>query len=241
VRRALPTGSPEEKLRTLKRRIVACRRCPRLRSYCTRVAREKKPRFRSWTYWGKPVPGFGDPEAELLVVGLAPAAHGSNRTGRMFTGDRSGNLLVSTLHRYGFASIDTSEDISDGLQLRRAYLTAAVRCAPPQNKPTRNEIANCSEYLARELEILDKACVVLTLGRIAFESYLNAIAQLDPNLELKEVRFKHGALNNIGDARHPFLLASYHPSPQNTQTGRLTPEMWDSIFDSLAQLIGKNR
>jgi len=237
----LSTGSPEQKLETLRRRIVACRRCPRLRRYCARVAREKKPRFRSWTYWGKPVPGFGDPEAELLVVGLAPAAHGSNRTGRMFTGDRSGNLLVATLHRYGFASVDTSEDIDDRLQLRRAYLTAAVRCAPPENKPTRNEIANCSGYLARELDILDKARVVLTLGRIAFKSYLDAIAQLNPNLGLKGVRFEHGTLHNIGEARHPLLLASYHPSPQNTQTGRLTPEMWDSIFGSVARLIGKNR
>ncbi|MDH5361925.1 MAG: uracil-DNA glycosylase [Aigarchaeota archaeon] len=240
MRKALPTDIPDA-LETLSRRIVACHRCSRLRRYCARVARERKRQFRSWTYWGKPVPGFGDPRAELLVVGLAPAAHGSNRTGRMFTGDRSGNLLVATLHRHGFASIATSEHIDDGLQLRRAYLTAAVRCAPPQNNPTRNEIANCSEYLARELEILDKARVVLTLGRIAFESYLHAITQLDADLELKGFRFKHGALHNIGETRHPFLLASYHPSPQNTQTGRLTPEMWDSVFDSVARLIAKNQ
>jgi len=131
VRNALPTDIHDE-LEMLKRRVVACRRCPRLRSYCATVARKKKPRFESWTYWGKPVPGFGDPNAELMVVGLAPAAHGSNRTGRMFTGDKSGNLLIATLHRHGFASIPASESIDDGLQLRRAYLTAAVRCAPPR-------------------------------------------------------------------------------------------------------------
>ncbi len=220
---------------------MVCRRCSRLRRYCTGVAREKKRQFRSCTYWGRPVPGFGDPKAELLVIGLAPAAHGANRTGRMFTGDRSGNLLVATLHRYGFASKATSENADDGLQLRRVYLTAAVRCAPPENKPTRNEVANCSEYLVRELEILEKARVVLTLGRIAFDSYLHAIVQLDPDLQLKGVRFEHGALHNIGEARHPFLLASYHPSPQNTQTGRLTPEMWDNVFESVVRLLRHKR
>ncbi len=212
--------------------IIACRKCPRLVQYRERVARGKKREFTNWDYWGKPLPGFGDPNAELLILGLAPAAHGGNRTGRMFTGDSSGQWLMRALYRAGFASQPTSEHRDDGLTLRNAYITATVRCAPPDNRPAPREIANCSTYLTQELALLRRARVVVTLGQIAFATFLRLAEEHGASLPRPRPKFRHGAVYHLRAAPPvpPVVIASYHPSRQNTQTGRLTEAMLDRVF-----------
>jgi uracil-DNA glycosylase len=215
--------------------IISCTRCPRLRAYCQRVAREKKREFRDWEYWGKPVPGFGDPSARLLIVGLAPAAHGANRTGRMFTGDSSGNWLYGALHRYGFASRAESVSRDDGLTLADCYVSAAARCAPPANQPSRTELEHCRPYLEAELRLLTRLRVVVTLGRIAHDSWLKAAgwwATLPPR---RRPRFAHGAVTRLPDGTT--VISSYHPSRQNTNTGKLTQAMWHAIFRRARQVL----
>jgi len=220
---------------TIARAVVACERCPRLRRYCEAVAREKKAAHRDEVYWGRPVPGFGDPHARLLVVGLAPAAHGGNRTGRLFTGDSSGDFLMRALHATGFASIPTSDRRDDGLVLTDAYIAAAVRCAPPDNKPAPGEISRCLPYLVAEVTVLTRLVAVVALGRIAFDACLKVLANLETPGGDPKVRpaprpvFAHGAVCPLGPGR-PVLIASYHPSRQNTNTGRLTREMFDAVF-----------
>ena len=212
----------------MRRGIVACERCPRLRDYCARVAREKKREFRDWIYWGKPVPGFGDPRARLLVVGLAPAAHGGNRTGRVFTGDSSGDWLYEALHRFGFASQAESTGRDDGLHLDDCWVSAAGRCAPPQNKPTRDELDRCRPWLAAELALLDRVRVVVALGRIGHEAWLRASGWWGRLAPRDRPRFAHGAEATLEGGIT--LIASFHPSRQNTHTGRLTRPMWHAVF-----------
>ncbi len=218
----------------LNREIVACERCPRLRRYCRKIAREKRRAYRDWKYWGKPVPGFGDPRARVLLLGLAPGAHGSNRTGRMFTGDGSGYFLYPVLHEAGFASHAGRGHAGDGLELRGAYITAAARCAPPANKPTRRELANCSSFLDRELAGLKQVRVVVALGKIAFDAYLDHLKRRGLIASRSGYVFGHGARYRLPDGR--LLLASYHPSQQNTNTGKLTREMFLKIFREAARL-----
>ncbi len=219
----------------VNRAVVACERCPRLRAYCRRVAREKKREFRAWDYWGKPVPAFGDARACLLVVGLAPAAHGANRTGRMFTGDSSGNWLYEALHRFGFASQPVARARDDGLRLRDCYITAAARCAPPANKPSRTELERCRPYLAAELRLLGRVRVVLVLGRVAHDAWLKAAGWWEQLPAGERPRFAHGALTRLPDGTA--LLASYHPSRQNTNTRRLTRAMWHGVFRRVRALV----
>ena len=222
--------------------IVSCERCPRLRTYCRRVAREKKRAHRLDTYWGRPVPGFGDPGARLLVVGLAPAAHGANRTGRMFTGDAaggSGDFLVSALHRTGFANIATSRHVDDGLRLTDAYILSAVRCAPPDNRPLPEEIARCLDHLDAELAQLPRIRVVVALGKIGFDAWLQLLRRrgVAPS---PRPRFGHGVVHRMGrgadGAPLPPLVGCYHPSRQNTNTGRLTARMMESVFRKAKRL-----
>ncbi len=225
-------------LTQLNREVVACTRCPRLVEHCQTVAREKRRAYLAWNYWGKPVPGFGDPQARVLLLGLAPGAHGSNRTGRMFTGDSSGRFLYNVLHQTGFASQPTSTDLKDGLRLENAYITAAVRCAPPGNKPLPEEIARCASFLDRELAGLKQVRVVVALGRIGFDAYLNYLKRRGLLKSKKEYLFAHGAQYEMPDGR--VLLASYHPSNQNTQTGKLTEKMFREIFEQARAVAGKN-
>lgn len=218
--------------------VRSCQACSRLVAHCLKVAHEKKRAYRDQTYWGRPLPGFGDPDARLLVVGLAPAAHGGNRTGRMFTGDSSADWLIRAMHRTGFANQPHSTHSGDGLQLVGAYVTAAARCAPPDNKPTATELAACHPYLVREMQVLRHVKVILALGRIAFDAALRAMPHawhrsLPPG---SRPVFAHGARYELG-ASFPVLLASYHPSRQNTQTRRLTEEMFDSVFAEARQKI----
>ncbi len=215
-------------LKVLNAEVIACTRCPRLVEYRELIAREKRRAYRGCEYWGKPVPGFGDPHARVLVLGLAPGAHGSNRTGRPFTGDASGNFMYPVLHEAGFASRPTATDRNDGLVLRDLYITAAARCAPPDNKPLPEELANCAPYLDRELEGLKDLRVMVALGRIGFEAYLNYLKRRKLIVGKREYEFRHGAEYVLPDGR--VLLASYHPSNQNTQTGKLTKEMFRKIF-----------
>lgn len=210
----------------LNARIVACRQCPRLVHWCEQVAVEKKREFRDWEYWGKPVPSFGDPQARLLVVGLAPAAHGGNRTGRTFTGDSSGKWLFRALHKAGFANQPTWQRRDDGLKLLDCYITAAIHCAPPANKPLPKEIANCNGFLREELEKLKNVKVVVALGRIAFTTYLRTRG-VKPLPE-----FGHGQVYDF----EPRLIASFHPSRQNTNTGKLTEKMFDEVFARATKL-----
>jgi uracil-DNA glycosylase len=215
-------------LEKIQRNIIACESCPRLREHCRSVAIEKRRAFRDEIYWGKPVPGFGDPHARLLIVGLAPAAHGANRTGRMFTGDSSGDWLYAALHEHGFASQAQSRSRADGLELMDAYVTAAARCAPPDNKPTREELATCRPFLESEIAALDRVRVVVTLGAIAHEAWLRAAGWWERFTPRERPAFGHGL---VAELRPGFtLVSSYHPSRQNTQTGRLTRAMWNSIF-----------
>jgi uracil-DNA glycosylase family 4 len=215
--------------------VVACRRCPRLVAHRERVAQEKVRRYRDDEYWGKPIPGFGDPNARLLIVGLAPAAHGGNRTGRMFTGDRSGDFLYRALHRAGFANQPWSRRRDDGLALYDCYITAAVRCAPPGNKPIPNELATCRPYLVEEIRLLRHVRVIVALGRIAFDAFLKAWVDVGRPLPIPRPAFGHGAMVKLPEG--VWLLASYHPSQQNTQTGRLTPAMFQRIFDRACRAL----
>jgi uracil-DNA glycosylase len=218
-----------EELATLEREIVSCRRCPRLVAWREQVAREKRASFEDEVYWGRPVPGFGDPKASIIVFGLAPAAHGANRTGRFFTGDRSGDFLFASLHRTGFANKPVSRSKGDGLRLSGLWISAAVRCAPPQNRPTPDERDACLPYAARELELLD-AKVVVCLGAFAWDAALRMLGKKP------KPKFAHGAECSVG----PLLLVGcYHPSQQNTFTGVLTPEMLDTILERALQLSGE--
>jgi len=215
-------------LEVLNAEVVNCTRCPRLVVYREQIAREKRRAYRDHEYWGKPVPGFGDPDARVLVLGLAPGAHGSNRTGRPFTGDASGKFMYPVLYETGFANQPTATDRKDGLVLRSLYITAAARCAPPGNKPLPQELANCAPFLERELEGLKNLRVVVALGRIGFEAYLNYLLRKKQIAGKRTFEFRHGAEYVLPDGR--VLLASYHPSNQNTQTGKLTKEMFLNIF-----------
>ncbi|NUQ85047.1 MAG: uracil-DNA glycosylase [Anaerolineales bacterium] len=236
------------KFEQLNRQIISCRKCPRLVAWREEVARVKRKAYKNEEYWGKPVPGFGDPQARILVVGLAPGAHGSNRTGRQFTGDASGAFLFPALHKAGFANQAQAESRSDGLLLKDMYITASGRCAPPANKPTSEELDNCQPYLEREIEIL-KPKVIVCLGRIAFERVLKIIARLLTAGNGQQstaglpgsFRFAHGAVYDVPPSSfipHPLsLLCSYHPSRQNTSTGKLTAEMFDDIWKKAGKLI----
>ena len=224
-------------LTILNREVVGCTRCPRLVAYREEVAREKRRAYRDWKYWGKPVPGFGDPGARVLVMGLAPGAHGSNRTGRPFTGDASGKFMYPVLYETGFANQPTATDRNDGLKLKDLYITAAVRCAPPDNKPLPQELAECSIFLDRELSGLEKVKVVVALGRIGFDAYLNYLKRRSLLLSRQPYLFKHGAHYQMPDGK--VLLASYHPSNQNTATGKLTREMFVKIFKQAAKLADR--
>jgi uracil-DNA glycosylase family 4 len=215
-------------LSVLQNDILACERCPRLRAWCRQVAEQKKREFSGWTYWGRPVPGFGDPRARLLIVGLAPAAHGGNRTGRVFTGDSSGDWLYEALHRFGFANQPHSRSRDDGLRLRDCYVTAAARCAPPDNRPTRVELERCQAWLVQELALLDRVQVVIGLGRIAREAWLRASGWWDRLPGRERPGFGHGQSATLPDGT--VFIASYHPSRQNTNTGRLTRAMWYEPF-----------
>lgn len=217
--------------------LVVCTRCPRLVAFREKIGREKRRAYMDWEYWAKPVPGFGDPNARVLVLGLAPGAHGSNRTGRPFTGDSSGNFMYPVLHRTGFASQPTAKHREDGLKLTDCYITAAVRCAPPQNKPTPQEIANCSAFLDRELDCLTNVRVVVALGRIGFDAYLNYLKRRGVLKNKAQYLFGHGATYDMPDGR--ILLASYHPSNQNTNTGKLNEEMFTEIFREAKRLLKK--
>ncbi|MBZ5727600.1 MAG: uracil-DNA glycosylase [Acidobacteriia bacterium] len=216
-------------LEILQKEIVACRRCPRLREHCETIAGVKRRAYRDWEYWGKPVPSFGDPHARLLILGLAPGAHGSNRTGRMFTGDGSGNFLYAALYKTGFASQPLSKSRDDGLTLRDAFITAAARCAPPGNKPAPAELRNCRPYFERELDLLGGVKAVVALGRVAFDTYLEVLRSRGAISSRAPYRFGHDRQFVTG-AGQPVLIASYHPSQQNTSTGKLTEKMLLDVF-----------
>ncbi len=222
--------SSDSRWRELEGEIVACRQCPRLVKWREEIAAQKRRAFADWEYWGKPVPGFGDHEAQLLIIGLAPGAHGSNRTGRMFTGDSSGDTLFGAMHRAGFANKPMAREINDDLKLQNAFLTAVGRCAPPKNRPTAEELKNCQSYLLHEIELLHRVRVVLALGQIAFDGYLRALR--GQGLEIPRLKFAHGLWHDFAPPA-PSLVACYHPSRQNTQTGRLTDEMMDAVFSRI--------
>src|SRR5579863_1603893 len=224
-------------LAILNKEVVACRRCPRLVAYREEIARVKRRAYLGWEYWGKPVPGFGDPHARVLIMGLAPGAHGSNRTGRPFTGDASGNFMFPVLYETGFANQPTATDRDDGLKLKNLYITAAARCAPPDNKPLPQELAECSHFLDRELAGLADVKVVVALGKIGFEAYLNYLQRRDLLGSKKAYVFKHGVSYGMPDGK--VLLASYHPSNQNTQTGKLTRKMFVEIFQEAARIADR--
>jgi uracil-DNA glycosylase family 4 len=217
-------------LEAVRSQIVSCERCPRLREYCARIARDKRRAYLTDTYWARPVPGFGDPRARLLIVGLAPAAHGANRTGRVFTGDGvggSGDFLMAALHRAGFANIPTSRSIDDGLRLRQAYIAAAVRCAPPDNQPTPDEIHRCLPHLDAEVAALSRVRVVVALGKIGFDAYLRMLDHRGSPTRPRPT-FGHGRSYPLANGQ--LLIGCYHPSRQNTNTGKLTVGMMDDVF-----------
>ena len=219
--------------------IVSCERCPRLRAYCRQVGLDKRRAYRADTYWARPVPGFGDPLARLLIVGLAPAAHGANRTGRVFTGDgvgASGDFLMGAMHRAGFSNLATSERPDDGLVLRDAFIVAAVRCAPPDNKPTPEEIAACLPHLRAEVAALPRIKVVMALGKIGFDAWLRLVKD-DGMLPKPRPVFEHGGQTMLPDGR--VLLGCYHPSRQNTHTGKLTPRMMDDVFRAARRILDR--
>jgi uracil-DNA glycosylase len=224
-------------LAELERRITTCRRCPRLVEWRERVAREKRAAFAGEEYWGRPVPGFGDPDASVYVLGLAPAAHGGNRTGRVFTGDRSGDWLFAAMHRTGFANQPTSVSADDGLELHGAFVAAAVRCAPPANRPTTAERDNCLPYAAEELRLLESVRVIVCLGGFAWDAALRLAAALEIEVPRPRPRFGHAAERPLGDGRLT-LLGCFHPSQQNTFTGRLTEPMLDAVFVRARELAG---
>ena len=219
--------------------IIACTRCPRLVSHREAVARTKRRQFQDWTYWGRPVPGFGDPLAQLYVLGLAPAAHGGNRTGRIFTGDRSGDWLYEALHRFGFANQTTSNHLNDGLRLSNCYIGAAVRCAPPDNKPLPAEFQACRPYVVKELESLTSVRAIITLGRIAFDQYLKACRDAGLTPPAPTPRFSHGAVSTMPWGTT--LIGSFHPSQQNTFTGRLTRPMFYTVFEKARQCVKRSQ
>lgn len=221
-------------LTQLNQDVIACTRCPRLIAHCQKIGLEKKRAYREWEYWAKPVPGFGDPKARVLFLGLAPGAHGSNRTGRPFTGDGSGNFMYPVLHDAGFASQPNGTHKGDGLKLRNAYITAVVRCAPPGNKPTPDELGNCTTFLDRELTAFKTVKVVVVLGSIAFNGYLSYLKRRGLLARKAAYRFAHGAEFKMPDGR--ILLAAYHPSLQNTNTGKLTRAMLLGVFRRAAEL-----
>ena len=248
-----------QQLAVLNEEIISCRKCLRLARYRERIACTKRRAYRDWTYWGRPVPGFGDPQAELLIIGLAPAAHGANRTGRMFTGDRSGDFLHRLLHRVGLANQPTSTHRGDGLALHNAYISATLRCAPPHNKPLPGETRNCLPYLEAELDLI-RPRAVLALGRIAFDAYLKLLLKRGAIATRSGYKFSHGASYQLSSAlstqsskahpgyaeatgagqlqtRLPRLFASYHPSQQNTQTGRLTPAMFLRVLRQIRRFL----
>ena len=218
-----------DSLHILQNEIAQCRLCPRLRDYTAEIARIKRRAYRDWDYWGKPVPSFGDPNARVLVLGLAPGAHGSNRTGRMFTGDSSGDILYRVLHRTGFASQAVSTSRDDGLELHGLYITASCHCAPPGNKPAPGEIRNCRPFFERELDLLTGVKVVVALGKIAFDNYLDVLKARGVISSRAAFPFGHDVQYRIGKEQ-PVLLSSYHPSQQNTSTGKLTEKMLTDVF-----------
>ncbi len=225
-----------KQLGQLNEEIVLCRKCPQLVCYREEVAREKRRAFREWEYWGKPVPGFGDPRAQLLILGLAPAAHGANRTGRVFTGDRSGDFLYAALYRAGLANQPTSEHRGDGLKLKNAYISATLRCAPPANKPLPSELANCRPYFERELALI-RPRAILALGSIAMRAYLSLLKTEGKIETFAAFPFRHGASYRLpGDL--PRLFASYHPSQQNTFTGKLTEAMMTRVLVAIRRFLG---
>jgi uracil-DNA glycosylase family 4 len=228
---------PEQlsQLRLLSGEIVGCRKCPRLVRHREKMALEKRRAYREWTYWGKPVPGFGDAQAQLLILGLAPAAHGANRTGRMFTGDRSGDFLYAALNKAGFANQATSLHRDDGLRLANAYISATCRCAPPENKPLPKEIANCRGYLEQEIEIL-KPKAVLALGKIAWDAYLEILKRRGVIASRALYNFAHGAECEVTPGAQR-LFGIYHPSQQNTQTGRVTAAMYASVLRRIRHFL----
>ncbi|HEY1922990.1 MAG TPA: uracil-DNA glycosylase [Tepidisphaeraceae bacterium] len=224
----MPKTTSKDSLRVLESDVIACVRCPRLREYCEKIAREKRRAYADWVYWGKPVPGFGDARAKIWIVGLAPAAHGANRTGRVFTGDRSGDFLFAALHRVGLANQGTSVRRDDGLKLSGVYISATVRCAPPGNKPLPGEIANCSEYLDREWDLLTDARVILALGKIGWDAVVALAKRHGCDFPDGKKAFGHGAEMRLNESRR--LIGSYHVSQQNTFTGKLTPAMFDAVL-----------
>lgn len=217
--------------------IIACRKCSRLVQWREKVAVEKKRAYRDWNYWGKPVPGFGDRNARLLVVGLAPGAHGANRTGRNFTGDGSGTFLYRALFKAGFANQPEATHIDDGLELKDLYIAAACRCAPPDNKPLPEELANCAPFLKQELAMMDRLTGIVVLGRIAFDTVLRIYRE--KGSEIPKIEFGHNRVYSLGDSL-PWMLASYHPSRQNTQTGRLTEDMFDAVWTSAKERLSSS-
>lgn len=226
------------KLDLLREELTGCRRCPRLVAWREKVAREKRAAYRDDEYWGKPVPGFGDSEAAVMVVGLAPAAHGANRTGRMFTGDRAGDWLYGAMHRAGFANQPMSRDRDDGLALTGAYVTAGVRCAPPGNRPTTGERDRCASFLRREVAIMwDRLHTIVALGGFAHAVVLRTLGERGVAIPRPRPRFGHGAEVDLGKV---VLLGSYHPSQQNTFTGRLTEEMFDAVWRRAAERVREN-
>lgn len=231
----MPASSVEfPSLSKLNSEAIACHLCPRLRTYCGRISKTKRRQFRDWEYWGKPLPGFGDARARLLILGLAPAAHGGNRTGRMFTGDGSARFLMAVLHKFEFANQATSDEVTDGLILTDAYMTAIVRCAPPKNKPNLKEINTCKKYWTQELRLLRNVRVVLTLGRLAFDVYVRYLKE--QNLDTNGLKFKHDAFYRLAEP-YPALCVSYHPSRQNTQTGVLTMIMLERVFTVIRDFL----
>ena len=227
------------RLTVLHERIVECRRCPRLVVHREITAQTKRRQYQDWTYWGRPLPGFGDPNARLLIVGLAPAAHGGNRTGRIFTGDRSGDWLYEALHRFRFANQPLSIHKDDGLRLTDCYIAAAVRCAPPDNKPTPAEFKACRPYLIEELRLLTKLQVVVALGKIAFDQYLKACGALELPVPSPSLRFGHGVVYRL--PWDIILLGSYHPSQQNTFTGKLTRPMFYGAIERAQAILETRR
>ncbi|MFQ5934417.1 MAG: uracil-DNA glycosylase [Dehalococcoidia bacterium] len=224
-------------LERLNREIVSCTRCPRLVEHREAVAREKRRMYRDWDYWGRPVPGFGNSSARVLILGLAPAAHGANRTGRMFTGDGSGDWLWRVLHKYGFANQPSSRHRDDGLAIEDIYISASLRCAPPGNKPLAQELSNCRSYLLAELKLLTRLRVVVALGKIAFDNYLAISKELGHPVPSPRPRFGHRLVYELDPG--VTLVGSYHPSRQNTQTGKLTQEMFDQLFETVRGLLDR--
>ncbi len=220
-------------LSELECEIIQCNRCKRLTNWRTTIAKKKVKRYSQWNYWGKPVPGFGDPEAEVLIVGLAPGAHGANRTGRMFTGDRSGDWLYRALYKAGFANQPTSISVDDGLKLTNCYITAACRCVPPQNKPTAKELENCRQFIIKELQLLKNIRVIIGLGKIGFDAAITAFRSAGLVSSTFNARFFHGVVASVGQYT---FIGSFHPSQQNTFTKRLTESMFDNIFTIANQL-----